>query len=66
MDGGKFDAAFVSSPADIFGIKRGYKVLLWSRDHVPLTQNAIVVTRQKAQTVSGSGKAHGKGHHRSA
>jgi ABC-type nitrate/sulfonate/bicarbonate transport system substrate-binding protein len=47
MDGGKFDAAFVSSPADIFGIKRGYKVLLWSRDHVPLTQNAIVVTDNK-------------------
>jgi NitT/TauT family transport system substrate-binding protein len=47
MDGGKFDAAFVSSPADIFGAKRGYKVLLWSRDHVPLTQNAIVVTDKK-------------------
>jgi ABC-type nitrate/sulfonate/bicarbonate transport system substrate-binding protein len=37
----------VSSPADIFGVKRGYKVLLWSRDHVPLTQNAIVVTDNK-------------------
>lgn len=47
MDGGKLDAAFVSSPADIFGAKRGYKVLLWSRDHVPLTQNAIVVTDKK-------------------
>jgi len=49
MDGGKLDAAFVSSPADIFGAKRGYKVLLWSRDHVPLTQNAIVVTDKKLQ-----------------
>jgi len=47
MDSGKLDAAFVSSPADIFGMKRGYKVLLWSRDHVPLTQNAIVVTDKK-------------------
>ena len=47
MDGGKLDAVFVSSPADIFGMKRGYKVLLWSRDHVPLTQNAIVVTDKK-------------------
>ena len=34
MDAGKIDAAFVSSPADIFGAKRGYKVLLWTRDHV--------------------------------
>ena len=47
MESGKIDAAFVSSPADIFGAKRGYKVLLWSRDHVPLTQNAIVVTDRK-------------------
>jgi NitT/TauT family transport system substrate-binding protein len=47
MESGKIDATFVSSPADIFGAKRGYKVLLWSRDHVPLTQNAIVVTDRK-------------------
>jgi NitT/TauT family transport system substrate-binding protein len=47
MDAGKVDAIFASSPADIFGAKRGYKVLLWSRDHVPLTQNAIVVTDKK-------------------
>jgi len=44
MDGGKIDAAFVSSPSDIFGAKRGYKVLLWTRDHVPLLQNAVVAT----------------------
>jgi NitT/TauT family transport system substrate-binding protein len=44
IDAGKVDAAFVSSPADIFGAKRGYKVLLWTRDRVPLTQNAMVVT----------------------
>lgn len=44
MDAGKIDAAFVSSPADIFGAKRGYKVLLWTRDHVPLLQNAVVTT----------------------
>jgi NitT/TauT family transport system substrate-binding protein len=47
METGKVDAAFVSSPSDIFGIKRGYKVLLWSRDHVPLIQNTIVVTDKK-------------------
>jgi NitT/TauT family transport system substrate-binding protein len=47
MEAGKVDAVFVSSPSDIFGVKRGYKVLLWSRDHVPLTQNTIVVTDKK-------------------
>ena len=50
MDGGKVDAAFVSSPADIFGAKRGYKVLLWSRDHVPLLQNAMVTTDKQLKT----------------
>ena len=47
METGKVDAVFVSSPSDIFGVKRGYKVLLWSRDHVPLTQNTLVVTDKK-------------------
>jgi ABC-type nitrate/sulfonate/bicarbonate transport system substrate-binding protein len=47
MDAGKVDAIFVSSPADIFGAKRGYKVLLWTRDHVPLTQNTVVVADKK-------------------
>lgn len=47
MEAGKIDAAFVSSPADIFGVKRGYKILLWTRDHVPLTQNVIVTTDKK-------------------
>jgi len=47
MDAGKIDATIVSSPFDIFGAKKGFKVLLWSRDHVPLTQNAIVVTDKK-------------------
>ncbi|HUK41534.1 MAG TPA: ABC transporter substrate-binding protein [Candidatus Acidoferrales bacterium] len=47
METGKVDAAFVSSPSDIFGVKRGYKVLLWSRDHVPLIQNTIVVADKK-------------------
>src|SRR5215475_7887080 len=50
MDGGKVEAAFVSSPADIFGAKRGYKVLLWTRDHVPLLQNAMVTTDKLLKT----------------
>lgn len=47
IEAGKVDAVLVSSPSDIFGVKRGYKVLLWSRDHVPLTQNTLVVTDKK-------------------
>ncbi len=47
MDAGKIDATILSSPFDIFGAKKGYKVLLWTRDQVPLTQNAIVVSDKK-------------------
>jgi NitT/TauT family transport system substrate-binding protein len=47
MDSGKIDATILSSPFDIFGAKKGYKVLLWTRDHVPLTQNAVVVSDKK-------------------
>ena len=47
MDAGKIEASILSSPFDIFGTKKGYKVLLWSRDHVPLTQNAVVVSDRK-------------------
>ncbi len=66
MDGGKIDAAFVSSPADIFGAKRGYKVLLWTRDHVPLMQNAMVTTDKQLKTAAGQSKAHDQSQHRSA
>src|ERR1700751_4994809 len=34
IDPGKIDAAFVSSPADIFGVKRGYKVFALDFTHV--------------------------------
>src|SRR4029434_768046 len=47
LETGKVDAVFVSSPSDIFGVKRGYKVLLWSRDHIPLTQEPLVVNDNK-------------------
>lgn len=47
LDAKRIDAAFVSSPFDIFGVKQGYKVLLWTRDHVPLTQNVLTTTDNK-------------------
>lgn len=47
MDSKKIDAALATSPMDIFGIQQGYKILLWTRDHVPLTQNVVVVTDKK-------------------
>ena len=61
METGKVDAAFVSSPSDIFGVKRGYKVLLWSRDHVPLIQNTVVVTDKKLKQSSDQVKRMLKG-----
>ena len=64
MEAGKVDAVFVSSPSDIFGVKRGYKVLLWSRDHVPLTQNTTRRNRQKTKAIPRTGEAYDQRHHR--
>ena len=64
MEAGKVDAVFVSSPSDIFGVKRGYKVLLWSRDHVPLTQNTTRRNRQKIKAGSRPGEAYDQRLHR--
>ena len=61
MDAGKIDATILSSPFDIFGAKKGYKVLLWSRDHVPLTQNAVVVGDKKLKQSSDQVKRMIKG-----
>jgi NitT/TauT family transport system substrate-binding protein len=52
MDSKKIDAALATSPMDIFGIQQGYKILLWTRDHVPLTQNVVVVTDKKLKQSS--------------
>jgi len=49
MDTGLTDAAIGSPPLNIFGAKRGYKVLLWARDYVNLPQNALIVTDKKLQ-----------------
>lgn len=49
MDTGLTDAVIGSPPLDIFGAKKGYKVLLWARDYVNLPQNGVIVTDKKLQ-----------------
>jgi NitT/TauT family transport system substrate-binding protein len=61
MDSKKIDAALATSPMDIFGIQQGYKILLWTRDHVPLTQNVVVVTDKKLKQSSDQVKRMIKG-----
>jgi NitT/TauT family transport system substrate-binding protein len=61
MDSKKIDAALATSPTDIFAIQRGYKILLWTRDHVPLTQNVVVVTDKKLKQSSDQVKRMIKG-----
>jgi NitT/TauT family transport system substrate-binding protein len=61
MDSKKIDAALATSPMDIFGIQQGYKILLWTRDHVPLTQNVVAVTDKKLKQSSDQVKRMIKG-----
>jgi NitT/TauT family transport system substrate-binding protein len=61
MDSKKVDAALATSPTDIFAAQKGYKILLWTRDHVPLTQNVVVVTDRKLKQSADQVKRMTKG-----
>lgn len=64
MDGGKVEAAFVSSPSEIFAAKRGYKVLLWSRPRAADPKHRGR-DGQKTETSPRSGQARHQRQHRS-
>ncbi len=49
LEAGRIDAAVGSPPLDIFGSRKGYRVLVWARDYVALPQNAVIVTDKKLQ-----------------
>jgi len=49
LEAARVDAVVGSPPLDIYGSRKGYKVLVWARDYVPLPQNAVTVTDKKLQ-----------------
>jgi NitT/TauT family transport system substrate-binding protein len=53
LENGKVDAIIGSPPANMLGVKKGYKILSWALEYTKLPQNAVVVADKKLQN-SGS------------
>jgi ABC-type nitrate/sulfonate/bicarbonate transport system substrate-binding protein len=49
LDTGRVDAVIGGPPLDIWGAKKGYRVIAWARDYTSLPQNAVIVTDKKIQ-----------------
>jgi ABC-type nitrate/sulfonate/bicarbonate transport system substrate-binding protein len=49
LEAGRVDAVVGSPPLNIYGSRKGYKVLVWARDYVALPQNAVIVADKKLQ-----------------
>lgn len=49
LEAGRIDAAVGSPPLNLYGARKGYKVLVWAWNYVALPQNAVAVTDKKLQ-----------------
>jgi ABC-type nitrate/sulfonate/bicarbonate transport system substrate-binding protein len=49
LDTGRVDAVIGGPPLNIWGAKKGYRVIAWARDYTSLPQNAVIVTDKKIQ-----------------
>ena len=61
LDTGRVEAAIGSPPMDILGAKKGYKVLVWARDYIPIPQNAVILSDKKLRQSPGQIKRMFKG-----
>ena len=49
LDTGRVDAVIGGPPLNMWGAKKGYRVIAWARDYTSLPQNAVIVTDKKIQ-----------------
>ncbi len=49
LDTGRVDAVIGGPPLNMWGAKKGYKVIAWAKDYTSLPQNAVIVTDKKLQ-----------------
>jgi len=47
LETGRVQAAINTPPYNIVGAKKGFKILLWAKDHVAIPQNAVIVTDKR-------------------
>jgi len=61
LDTGRVDAVIGGPPLNMWGAKKGYRVIAWARDYTTLPQNAVIVTEKKVQQSAGQTKRMIKG-----
>jgi len=49
LDAGRVDAVIGGPPLNMWGAKKGYRLIAWARDYTNLPQNAVIVTDKKIQ-----------------
>jgi NitT/TauT family transport system substrate-binding protein len=49
LDTGRVDAVIGGPPLNMWGAKKGYRVIAWAKDYTSLPQNAVIVTDKKIQ-----------------
>lgn len=49
LETGRVDAVIGGPPLNLWGSKKGYKVIAWAKDYTNLPQNAVIVTDRKIQ-----------------
>src|SRR5437016_6072308 len=61
LDTGRVDAVIGGPPLNMWGAKKGYKVIAWAKDYTSLPQNAVIVTDKKLQQSPNQAKRMIKG-----
>jgi NitT/TauT family transport system substrate-binding protein len=49
LDTGRVDAVIGGPPLNMWGAKKGYRIIAWAKDYTSLPQNAVIVTDKKIQ-----------------
>jgi NitT/TauT family transport system substrate-binding protein len=61
LDTGRVDAVIGGPPLDMWGAKKGYRIIAWAKDYTNLPQNAVIVTDKKIQQQADQAKKMIKG-----
>jgi ABC-type nitrate/sulfonate/bicarbonate transport system substrate-binding protein len=61
LDTGRVDAVIGGPPLNMWGAKKGYRILAWAKDYTSLPQNAVIVTDKKIQQQPDQAKRMVKG-----
>jgi NitT/TauT family transport system substrate-binding protein len=61
LDTGRVDAVIGGPPLNLWGAKKGYRIVAWAKDYTSLPQNAVIATDRKIQQARSQAKRMIKG-----